>query len=336
MAPELVLLFISGLLGFALALIAIPYGKKYLYESGIYGIDQQKKGKPELPSSGGILVLFAFITALSFYIGADNLLNFYSIDLTLILAAMSSILIISLVGLIDDIRITSNSAKVDRKGLNQYLKALLVLPAAFPLIAISAGSTTMIFPFIGRIDWGYLYPLVLLPIGLLFVANVINMLEGMNGLGSVLTIITSSTLGVFAYLNGQLTAAALTIIFSFCVAGFLIFNFYPASILPGDSFTYLAGAVMFSAIVLGNMEKFGVFVFSLWFIEFFLKLRGRFDVHSWGILQEDGSLRSQHDSYYSLTHVLMARGFGEKEIVIILGFFQFLICILGLFIFLAF
>jgi len=330
------LLVLAGLLGFAIVLIATPYGKKYLYESGIYGVDQQKKNKPRLPSSGGLIVLLGFITALSFYLGADNLFNNYSLDPTLILAAMSSILIISLVGLIDDIRVSSGTADVDRKGLNQYVKAFLVLPAAFPLISVSAGSTTMIFPLIGRIDWGYIYPIFLLPIGLMFVANVVNMLEGVNGLGALLSLITSTTLGTFAFVSGQWDAAAISFLLSFCLAAFLIFNFYPASILPGDSFTYLCGAVMFSAIVLGNMEKFGIFVFSIWLVEFFLKARRKFDVHSWGVLQDDGSLESQYDKYYSLTHIFMDYGLKEKEIVVVLGLTQFLICSVGLVLFLVF
>lgn len=222
-----------------------------------------------------------------------------------------------------------------RTGLGQVPKMLFVLPAALPLIAVGAGSWTMNFPLIGTLNWGLIYPLVLLPLGLFFVSNVVNMLAGTNGLSAGMSFVASTALGVFAYVNGSVEAALIA--FSLCSAllAFLYFNMYPASILPGDSLTYLCGAAMFSAMVVGNMEKFGVFVFTPWILEFFLKLRSGFQAHSWGILQEDGSLKPQHEKIYSLTHVFMRRGFTERQITLSLVGLETLICIAGLYIFTA-
>lgn len=79
--------------------------------------------------------------------------------------------------------------------------------------------------------------------------------------------------------------------------------------------TYLCGAGLFSAMVIGNMEKFGVFIFAPWFVEFFLKFRSGFKAHSWGIL-ENGKLKPQHSKNYSLTHPLMRRDLSEKQITL--------------------
>jgi UDP-N-acetylglucosamine--dolichyl-phosphate N-acetylglucosaminephosphotransferase len=116
------------------------------------------------------------------------------------------------------------------------------------------------------------------------------------------------------------------------LSGFLYFNWYPASILPGDSLTYLSGAALFSAIVLGDMEKFGVFIFLPWIAEFFLKMRSGFDAHSWGVI-EDGKLQPLHDEVYSLTHVFMSRSFDEKEVTISLIIVEALIVSMGLLVF---
>lgn len=325
---ELLSLGLSLLIGFGSTLIASPFGRRYMNASGLVGVDQQKRDKPELASSGGIVVLFGFLTAVCFFIGLNSLVGNIGLNLSLVLAALASISIISLIGLMDDIYVINKSDEgVKREGLSQDVKALLVIPASFPLIAVGAGSWTMNLPILGSINWGLIYPLFLLPIGLLFVANVINMLEGVNGLATGLSMITSGSLGIMGFLTGGMEAGVIGSILASCLAGFMIFNYYPASFLPGDSLTYACGAGIFSAMIIGDLEKFGVMIFALWFIEFFLKLRSKFNAHSWGILQDDGSLKNQHDSIYSLTHVFMRLGMSERAIVNSLLLLQTAICL---------
>ncbi len=322
-----ILIVFSILIGALVTLAITPFSKDYLKASNIVGIDQQKIDRPEIVTSGGIVVLFGFLTAVTLYIGLNSLFNVYGIRIDYILAALCSVLIITLIGFIDDLKVDRSNSIMKREGLGQIIKMLSVLPAALPLIAIGAGSWTMNIPLIGQVYWGYIYPLFWLPIGMLFVSNVVNMLAGMNGLAASLSAITSLFLGMFAWSNGYIEASVISFSLFGCLIVFLGYNWYPASFLPGDSLTYLSGAVMFSAIVLGNMEKFGILVFSIWIIEFFLKARGRFNVHSWGHLKEDGSLHSQYDKIYSLTHILMKRGYNERQITLILSGAQFLVCL---------
>ena len=373
----MIFLALSLALGFLVTFAGTPYARKYLLDSGIYGVDQQKQDKPKVPTSGGISVVFGFLVSITFYLGLNSFFTVPGVEVSLILAALSSVCIITLIGLVDDIHINikkliedeteldsdeidlelpetrdspleklvaflrwdlfsekEDSGEIHRKGLRQNLKMLFVLPAAFPLIAVGAGSWSMTVPIVGMtINWGIIYPLLLLPVGLLFVSNIVNMLAGTNGLAAGMSLIASLTLGTFAILNGETEAALIAWSLSAPLAAFLYFNFYPASILPGDSLTYLCGAAMFSAMVVGNMEKFGVFIFTPWIMEFFLKLRSSFNAHSWGILQDNGSLKSQHEKIYSLTHVFMRRGFTEKQITVSLIIIQALISIVGLFLF---
>lgn len=361
----MIYLVISLALAFLTTFVGTPYARKYLLSSGIYGVDQQKKDKPKLATSGGISVVFGFIVSITAYLGFLSFSEASTADITLLLAALSATCIITLIGLVDDIHINiekyiqdelgeedfeidlssdeeasgiieriegkfstgtqKDDSSVHRKGLRQNLKMLFVLPAALPLIAVGAGSTTMDLPLIGIIDWGLLYPFFLLPVGLLFVSNVVNMLAGTNGLSAGMSLVASFYLGLFAYINNQFTAAVIAWSLTAALLAFMYYNFYPASILPGDSLTYLCGAAMFSAMVVGNMEKFGVLLFTPWIIEFFLKLRSGFQAHSWGVIQEDGTLIPQHDKIYSLTHPLMNSGFNEKQITMILVSLQFLV-----------
>ncbi|AOV94408.1 hypothetical protein AQV86_00610 [Nanohaloarchaea archaeon SG9] len=377
----MIYIVLSLAMGFLVTLIGIPFAKKYLLTSGIYGIDQQKEEKPKVPTSGGLVVFFGFVTSITFYMGINSLFGAQDLDLTLLLAALASVNTITLIGLIDDIHIDlkvlikeeidlegkpeieihekigevrthgelifstlmnilpfqraeEENSDMHRRGLGQLPKMLFVLPAAFPLIAVGAGSWTMNIPLIGlTIEWGLIYPLVLLPAAMLFVSNVINMLAGTNGLSALTSFVASTSLAVFAYLNQQTEAMLISAALSVTLLAFLKYNMYPASILPGDSLTYLCGAAIFSAVVIGNMEKFGSFIFAPWILEFLLKLRSRFTARSWGILQEDGTLRPQHEKIYSLTHVFMRQGLNEKQITYAIAGLQTVVCITGLILF---
>ena len=370
----MIYLAISLILGFLTVFLGTPHAKRYLLGSGIFAVDQQKKDQPKLPTSGGTVVLFGFLVSVTSYLGLASFFNTGGFEVAEVLAALSSVTIITLIGLIDDIHIKidriieeelelknddytleihevlerenntdvfmdrihggekQDSDSMVRAGLGQLPKMLFVLPAAFPLIAVGAGSWRMALPFVGVINWGVIYPLILLPLGLLFVSNVVNMLAGTNGLAASLSMVAGAALGIFGLIIGNTGAALIGLSLAVALLGFMKYNFYPASILPGDSLTYLCGAALFSTMVIGDMEKFGVFIFTLWIIEFGLKARSGFNAHSWGELK-DGKLESQHDKIYSLTHVFMNKGYNEKQITLILTAIQVLISVTGLILF---
>ncbi|MFB6100879.1 MAG: hypothetical protein ABEK16_06450 [Candidatus Nanohalobium sp.] len=369
----MIALALSVLAGFLAVLVGTPYARKFLLDSGIYGIDQQKRDKPRLPTSGGVVVLFGFLFSISLYTGISSLISPRPINEALIFAGLSSVNIIALIGLLDDIHIDleslisehsdasqvevdlveevklpgmtvfnkitgsfaeNDSEHIHRNGLGQIPKMLFVLPAALPLIAVGAGSWTMHIPLINMtVNWGLFYPLFIVPFMLLFVANVVNMLAGTNGLSTGMSAVAATALGVFAYINDRPEAMIFGFGLAATLTAFYIYNRYPASILPGDSLTYLAGAALFTTAVIGNMEKFAVFIFIPWFLEFALKLRSGMNAHSWGELQSDGTLKPQHEKNYSLTHPLMRRGMNEKQITRTLIGIEAAICIIGLILF---
>ncbi|MEM5797826.1 MAG: hypothetical protein QXG26_00325 [Candidatus Aenigmatarchaeota archaeon] len=331
MLDILIAMFVS----FVATAMLTPSIAKFLYRIGVIGIDQQKPKKPILPTSGGIAVTVGLLSGLLLIIGLNTfLLKQY--QNSLLLAAMSTILIITLIGLLDDLNVGRKMVRARtgtmeyRIGLPQWLKALLTLPAALPLMAVSVGESMMILPFFGMVDFGIIYPLLLVPIAVVCVTNATNMLAGMNGLEAGLGMVASLSLGIFALLRGQIEGAIIALMLAAALIGFIKWNWWPARILPGDSLTYLIGACYVTAVVLGNVELFGIIIFAPWIVEAFLKLRGQFKVASLGILQRDGTLKSRYKKIYSLTHIPMKIGrFNEKQIAEILICVEILICLIS-------
>jgi len=319
------IIIVAFLLSVVTTLLATPLFIKFFLKTGITGIDVQKKDKPTIAEMGAPPVIIGFLIGIFFIIGVitfiygnGSLIDFF--------AVISTMLIVTFIGIIDDLstlikeRVTYKGNKIKkRKGLRQYQKAILPLLGAIPLMAINAGVSTMSLPLIGQVNFGIIYPLVLIPIGLVGAASGFNLLAGMNGLESGLGIITCTALGIFTYIQGEMIASYLALTFAGALLGFWVYNKYPAKILPGDSLTYLIGAMIASIAIVGNVEKFAIIIFIPWFIELVLKLRVKFQAESFGILQKDGTLKAPYKKIYSLTHVAMKLGrFTEKQVVLIL------------------
>jgi UDP-N-acetylglucosamine--dolichyl-phosphate N-acetylglucosaminephosphotransferase len=222
-----------------------------------------------------------------------------------------------------------------RVGLPQWSKPLLTLPAAIPLMAVSAGATTITIPLLGAVDFGIIYPIVLVPIAVICVSNVNNMLAGLNGLEAGLGFIASVSVGIYALLNNRPEGGIIALALAAALLAFLKYNWCPARILPGDSLTYLIGATFVTAVIAASVEMFAIVVYIPWIAEALLKLRGRFKVASVGVLQPNGKLGSRYKKIYSLTHIFQRTGrFTEKQIVVYLMLIEVLFCLLAFLIFL--
>ena len=285
---------------------------RYMKRIGVVVKDQNKKNKPLVPTSGGFAVLIGVLAGLMFVIFILTFFFGTSTRLIYILAASTSILIITFVGFIDDLLI--RKSKLSSAGLRQWQKPLLTLAAAVPLMVVNAGTHNIWIPLIGRVELGLIYPLVLIPLIVVGAANMVNMLAGFNGMESGMGIIYIFMLGLYAYVNKAENATVIAAVVLGSLIAFYYFNKYPAKILPGDSLTYLLGGALGSIAILGNIEKAAFIVSIPFFIEFLLKARGRFKKETIGYWK-NGKVQSKYDKIYSIPHILTITGkFTEKQI----------------------
>jgi UDP-N-acetylglucosamine--dolichyl-phosphate N-acetylglucosaminephosphotransferase len=313
------LLFIT-VIGFTTSAISSPLIIQYFKQLGISAIDIHKINKPLVARSAGFIPAIGTFAALSGLIFVQTFV-YQNDGLQLyILAAITTLLLITLAGFIDDLSTIKDKAayKADELGgrLKQWQKPLLILPAVIPLMVISAGNATMSIPFIGDINFGLLYPLALVPIGIFGAANMVNNLEGLNGLSTGMGLVYTGMLGLYSVVHNSYLGA----IISFAVFSSLLvlwqFHKTPAKIIAGDSLTYFLGGALACIAILGNIEKAAVICSIPFFIEFALKLRGKLRKDTLGYVDEKGKLHSKWDKIYSLPHIWMRTGrFTEKQIV---------------------
>ncbi|MBN2251275.1 MAG: hypothetical protein JW724_04300 [Candidatus Altiarchaeota archaeon] len=263
------LIFIAS---FAATFLLIPWIIPKLKKAGLTGKDVNKPDKPEVAEMGGFAVIFGLSAGVLLAIALSTFLGYFNggFQLSLILAAFSTILLMTLVGVFDDLF-----------SMHQAVKATLPLFAALPLVAVNAGVQTMTLPFIGVVPFGIVYTLILIPIGVAGASNVTNMLAGFNGLEAGMGSIACLSLAFIALSLGEIEAAILLAAILGALLAFLYFNWHPSKILIGDIGTLSIGAVIASSVIIGNFEMAGIIVIIPYALDFFIKAVNGFPSRNW-------------------------------------------------------
>ncbi|MEK6899448.1 MAG: glycosyl transferase family 4 [Nanoarchaeota archaeon] len=327
------ILFLFPLIAFFISLFCLKLWIVKTHQIGLVWDDMNKIGAKKVAGSGGIIVVFSFLIGIFLYISYRTFFIQTELELFKILSLSCSILFLAGIGLIDDL------LGWQRGGLSKTSRILLVIIAAIPLTAINVGKSQIALPFFGMIDTGLLYPLLLVPIGIVGAATTFNFLAGFNGLEAGQGVLLLSGLGLVAYSTGSGWISVICFCMVFALLAFLVYNWYPAQVFPGDVLTYSVGGLIAMAAILGNFEKIAIFFFIPNMLEVFLKARGGLIKQSFGKPNADGSLDLRYDKLYSLNHIALwiqkkvGRRPSEKVAVLLILAFQLIIILLGLFIF---
>jgi len=334
------ILGLSVLISFFLSILVLPKWIKKTKEINFVWKDMNKFQDKDseikwVSGSGGIVVCFSFIIGVLSYIAIRTFIMQTQENLIEILALLTTVFIALLVGFIDDI------FGWERKGLSMKIRILLVLIAAIPLMVINAGVSFIDIPFMGIVDVGILYALILIPLGVVGASTTYNFLAGFNGLEAGQGIIVLSFLSMVAYLTGSSWLAVIGFCMVASLLGFYYFNKFPAKVFPGDVMTYPIGALIAGMAILGNFEKIAVFVFIPYIFEVILKLRGSLNKHSFGKPLEDGSLDLPYSKIYGLEHFsiyfmkkfMKKKKVYEKDVTYFIFSMQILICLITIFVF---
>jgi len=319
-------LIIAFVTSYILTKMWIPAAKYFK----LVGRDMNKYSYPEVPEAGGVSVVFGLAFGLFTYLFLKAIEG-SSYHLASIYALITTVLLAGFLGFADDILGW-------KKGIRQRRKALFSTALSLPLMTL-----TMLYHQYNSFSvWGvpfWAYALIIVPIGIVGASNAINMVAGYNGLEAGLGIIILTTLAAKAYLDNELWIMLIATIGVAALFGFLIFNWYPAKVFPGDSLTYPLGAYIAALVILGNMEIFGGLLFPLYALKLILYLKAKKidrvgNIDEFGIPDEKGYLERPNKKIYGVAHIAILiqkkiRGYAtERGVVITLLSIQTLISII--------
>lgn len=323
------IILIPLLIAFFITLFSTHSWIKKAKKIGLTGKDIHKLDKKDCAEAGGINVLIGALIGIFVYIyiqtfqfqNQSNIIDIFAIIISLVFAGM--------IGFIDDIF----GWKI---GMTKKARLLLLVFASIPLMVINAGQSSMM-----GIEFGLLYPLLIIPLGIIGATATFNFLAGYNGLETSQGIIILSALAFVTYQTGNswLSVIALTLVASLCA--FYVFNKNPAHVFPGDVLTYSTGVMIPLIAILGNIEKIALFFFIPYIIEVVLKLRGKLKKESFSNIQEDGTLKLKYRKIYGLEHLAVyllnktKYKATETRVVWLINAFQIIIILVGILLFLS-
>ena len=240
-----------ALAAFATTYVLTPVVKKIAIK--LDAVDYPSKRRVNTvptPRMGGLAVFAGLIVACALQIfGTLNwgwpsaLVPHPSMDINYPMLGLSFLTIVA-TGALDDVLQLSPKAKL----AGQVIAAALAASSGLLIHAI-------VNPFEagGEISLGFLaYPITI--IYLVAYTNIINLIDGLDGLATGISAIASCSMFSFAILAGRGDAAAISAaLIGSCIA-FLRYNFHPAKIFLGDSGSLLLGFAL-GSISLLNVSR---------------------------------------------------------------------------------
>jgi UDP-N-acetylglucosamine--dolichyl-phosphate N-acetylglucosaminephosphotransferase len=283
----------SALAAFTSYLVARYLAGKFA-SLGISGVDVHKPDRPVTAEMGGLAVLFGLAVGSAIFLGAA-----FPQDGTFLafVAGASTTGLVGVVGIVDDLF-----------DIRQRYKPLMIVAATIPLMLFLWSRGSVYIPIIGYVEVGLLYPLVAVPLAVTTSANFTNMLAGFNGLEAGMAVISLGTLALLSAATGHSTVAMLSAILTVAYFGFLVLNWYPARIFPGDTGTLTAGAAVAVIGLLSRLEFVAVVLSIPAAMDFTLKalrrrpFSGR-KIHGNAVVEPDGTLKPAE--YPTLVHAFM-------------------------------
>ena len=302
------MVFLIFIVSFAACFVGFPIVIPRLKKAGIVAKNMNSEKQEEIPEMGGLVIAAGFGAGIVFAIFLRTFFDlFLSVSLTSILAVLSTVLIVVIIGVFDDLI-----------SMRQWIKAIMPAFAALPLMALKEGYSMMRIPFVGLIDFGIFYSLVLVPLGITGAANAVNMLAGFNGLEVGMGVVAVGALAVIAYLNGITTSLVILMAVLGALVAALHYNWYPATVLVGDVGTLTIGAVIACAVIVGNYETAGVILVIPYVVDFLIKAKNGFP-YSFGVYRE-GKLYCPDSGPVGLCQLIMkiCGGISERNLVLVL------------------
>jgi UDP-GlcNAc:undecaprenyl-phosphate GlcNAc-1-phosphate transferase len=191
--------------------------------------------KVSTPFFGGIAIFTGFICSLLFWTD-----NFENIQFILV-----SILIVFIVGLIDDLR-----------AITAFKKLIGQILATLVLIFLGDLQIDSMHGVLGVHDLPIWASVSFTIFVVIVITNAFNLIDGIDGLAGGIGLISSLSFGAIALIMEQNNIALIAFTLSGALVGFLKFNVFPARIFMGDTGSLVVGMIL--SVLAINCIKYGL------------------------------------------------------------------------------
>lgn len=305
---------IAFLLAFITAFVITPYTIRLAKKVGAVDIPNDRRiNKKPIPRLGGLAVIAGFLVSAGYLIismAIEKKIDFISEGLNKkLIGFLLGLIVLEVTCYIDDVK----NIKPLVKLAGQILAAILVVSGGILIgnftIPFKENSFVLneVFSYILTIGW------------IVGITNAINLIDGLDGLSSGITLISCvSLLIIFALNESPLIAIVLITALAGAIIGFLPYNFNPAKTFIGDVGSNFMGFSIAVISILGVAKTYTAIVIIAPIMVLALPI---FDT-LWAIIRRIVKTKSIKGVFKAdkghLHHRLMARGYTQKQSVFIL------------------
>lgn len=305
---------IAFLLAFITAFVITPYTIRLAKKVGAvdYPNDRRINKKP-MPRLGGLAVMAGFMVSAIYLIitmSIEKKVNFAEEGLNRkLIGCLLGAIILGITCYIDDVKDIKPLVKL----AGQVIAAIVVVSSGVLIdnftIPFKENNVMLneVFSFVLTVGW------------IVGITNAINLIDGLDGLSSGITLISCiSLLIIFALNESPLIAIILITALAGAIVGFLPYNFNPAKTFIGDVGSNFMGFAIAVISILGVAKTYTAIVIIAPIIVLALPI---FDT-LWAIVRRIVKTKSIKGVFKAdkghLHHRLMAKGYTQKQAVLIL------------------
>ena len=255
------------LVAFFLTVLMLPRLIKYLHvlkfgqairEEG----PQSHMHKKGTPTMGGISFIIAIVISLivAMFLDSSNI-KYYVLFIYTTIS-------FSIIGYIDDMLIVvkkKNDGLAPRKKLMLQILFSVIFYILVTFIYKEVNYIHIpVFDYNLNISYFYIIFLVFWQTGF---SNAVNLTDGLDGLATSVTIITTSTFALLAYKENNFPVLVFCLTIVGALVGFLLFNRNPAKIFMGDTGSLALGGILAAISVILHKEVAFLFIGLVYILE---------------------------------------------------------------------
>ena len=238
---NLVLISSAFLISFVLVLITIPpilriARAKHLFEP----FEERKIHRTTIPPMGGVAIFIGF--TLSSIIATDGL-SFDSLKYII-----ASVIAMFFIGLKDDLLVISAPKKL---GVQIFASVIL--------ITLGNVRFTNLQGILGIHEIGFFTSVIISIFVMVAIINAYNLIDGIDGLASGITMIGASSFGIWFYLSGNTQFSIMSFALVGSLAGFFLYNVFGSKnkLFMGDTGSLIIGIVISTLVIKFNEFNVG-------------------------------------------------------------------------------
>lgn len=306
---------IAFLLAFITAFVITPYTMRLAKKVGAIDIPNERRiNKVPMPRLGGIAVVIGFLISVTYLLismAIEKNVNIFGEDQYYIklMGFFIGILILSIVCYIDDVKNIHPLLKLS----GQIIAAVIAVVCGIRIEIINipflenALPINEIFTYVLTIGW------------IVGITNAINLIDGLDGLSSGITLISClSLLIIFAMQGTSLIAIVLITALAGAIVGFLPYNFNPAKTYIGDTGSNFLGYSLAIISILGVAKTYTAIVIIAPLIVLGLPIFDTLFAIVRRVIKGKSIKAILSPDKGHLHHRLMKKGYSQKQAVMIL------------------